>query len=242
VDVDTFLKTWNRLGEQALPQGVLISGPSYLISGEGREDILSRLISADTSGAFSEKHFRLEPEVDKSQVSVNTIRQLQHQLSLKRDVAFFVVIPQADQLSVAGWNILLKVLEEPPPNVHFIIFSRQQGQVPITVRSRLLNYFISQKGGVHGEDNLPIHETALTMGTYKTFLEKKPTKPEDWDRWVSGLRVHFKKCVSESRWEAAVQIAGVFIEVSDILGRKRRDGSVNLKYHISSVVARYTTT
>ena len=46
------------------------------------------------------------------------------------------IIDEAHMLSKGAFNALLKIMEEPPPNVYFILVTTELDKVPLTVRSR----------------------------------------------------------------------------------------------------------
>lgn len=67
---------------------------------------------------------------------VESIRQLTHQLRTHSNQRRVVLIPQAAALSEAAQNALLKTLEEPGDRTHFILVAQQPSQLLATVRSR----------------------------------------------------------------------------------------------------------
>lgn len=56
------------------------------------------------------------------------------------------IVDAADDLNTAGANALLKVLEEPPPRVLFLIVSHQPGRLLPTIRSRCRRLQLSRLG------------------------------------------------------------------------------------------------
>lgn len=55
-----------------------------------------------------------------------------------------VLIPDADQMSIKAANAFLKLLEEPPKNVCFLLTVSHLGAVMPTIKSRCLSVFIPQ--------------------------------------------------------------------------------------------------
>ena len=51
-----------------------------------------------------------------------------------------IIIEEADQLSTAAINALLKVMESPQPNVHFILLSMEEKGIPGAIKSRCQVY------------------------------------------------------------------------------------------------------
>lgn len=242
MDLKGFLNLWEKMTKtQSLPNGVVLAGPPSVIQGEGRESLLLQMMGYSPLHQMSDNYFRLESESGRS-VPVDDIRHMQHIISLRRggQSPFFVIVPCAKAISTAGWNMMLKVLEEPPPRVHFIVFTPQHRHIPITVRSRMMPFFIYESDGMSAEDSLSVPETRLDGAALDRFLQGKPTQVEDWQRWMLGLRNTYRRCVDKGAWSDVTRLSGAFIEISEVLGQKRRDGSVNLKYRISEIVAKYS--
>ena len=65
----------------------------------------------------------LEPEEDKQTISIDQVRDLQHQLSLKPYAAKFKtgIILEAQRMTIEAQNALLKTLEEPPAHSILIL-------------------------------------------------------------------------------------------------------------------------
>lgn len=82
----------------------------------------------------------LEPEKDKTAISIEAVRELQHFAALKlpgNRTLRFIVIPQAHGLTTEAQNALLKLLEEPPQGTHFILAANNQQALLPTIRSRV---------------------------------------------------------------------------------------------------------
>ena len=81
-----------------------------------------------------------------SNTGVDHVRQLREQVSylpavLQKKV---YIIDEAHMLSTGAFNALLKVLEEPPEHVLFILCTTEIKKIPATVRSRAAKYHFSQ--------------------------------------------------------------------------------------------------
>ena len=71
-------------------------------------------------------------------ISIDAIRDLQHQVSLKpyEGRCRVCIIRSAELLTEAAANALLKTLEEPPPQLLLLLTSADPGHLPATVPSR----------------------------------------------------------------------------------------------------------
>jgi len=80
----------------------------------------------------------LEPEEDKQTISIDQIRNLQHQLSLRPYAAKFKtgIILEAQRMTVEAQNALLKTLEEPPAHSILILTAPSAKSLLPTIVSR----------------------------------------------------------------------------------------------------------
>jgi DNA polymerase-3 subunit gamma/tau len=114
----------------AMPHAVLLIGPS----GAGKTTI-ARLIakSLDVS-----RHGMVE--VDAATYSgIDAMRELAKTAqfrALDKNPTRFIIIDECHALSKPAWQSLLKVLEEPPPHLHFALCSTAADAIPVTVKTR----------------------------------------------------------------------------------------------------------
>ncbi len=78
-----------------------------------------------------------------SEIKVDEIRGIQQFARLTSETGKKVVlIKRADRMNLNAANSLLKVLEEPPSDLYFILETSGMEKLPITVRSRCQSYFV----------------------------------------------------------------------------------------------------
>ncbi|MFI8418105.1 DNA polymerase III subunit delta' [Serratia sp. NPDC078593] len=87
----------------------------------------------------------LAPEKGKSSLGVEPIRQLIEILyaHAQQGGAKVVWLPQAELLTEAAANALLKTLEEPPANTYFLLGCREPSRLLATLRSRCFYYHLA---------------------------------------------------------------------------------------------------
>src|SRR6058998_118347 len=70
---------------------------------------------------------------------VDNVRELRDvsQFQPARDRHRIFIIDEAHMLSAASWNALLKLIEEPPPQVIFMFATTEMQKVPATILSRV---------------------------------------------------------------------------------------------------------
>lgn len=96
---------------------------------------------SDCLMAHSKEHPDLawiKPEKKGSAIKIDQIRELHRIACLtpQRSLRRVIVIECADKMNTAAANALLKILEEPSSNTHFILIAEQLGSVLATVLSR----------------------------------------------------------------------------------------------------------
>lgn len=146
---ETFRKLLRSIKSGSIPQALLLTGPN----GSGVEECAKQFALAalcqgrtppcDTCKScllFSKGNhpsfFEIVP--DGAEIKIGQVRQLSSELSKE---AFFgnrriMLIRRADRLNRNAANSLLKILEDPPPGIHFILTAAQGGRVQPTIRSR----------------------------------------------------------------------------------------------------------
>jgi DNA polymerase III delta prime subunit len=83
-----------------------------------------------------ENVYWITPKDKSDTIKVSQIRELRDFISLRYENKSFVVIDRAERLNLQSSNSLLKMLEEPPENIHFILITNSIGSVIATIRSR----------------------------------------------------------------------------------------------------------
>ncbi|MDD5285559.1 MAG: DNA polymerase III subunit delta' [Desulfuromonadaceae bacterium] len=88
-------------------------------------------------GNHADIHF-IEPLPDKRDISIDQLRAMQRELSLRPYEAprKCCIIEPAERMSVNAANSLLKTLEEPPGNALIILLTENAGMLLPTIRSR----------------------------------------------------------------------------------------------------------
>ena len=109
--------------------------PDFLyLSPETQEVLISEAESVQDKSAAASTH-----------IKVQAVRALIDSLTVTshRNVRRIIVVDPADALNAIAANALLKVLEEPAPNVIFLLLSTQPGKLLPTIRSRCRMFIVS---------------------------------------------------------------------------------------------------
>lgn len=135
--------------------------------------------------------------------------------ALDQDQHFFFIIQNADFLTSACANSLLKSIEEPPPGYHFILLAERQEQILPTIRSRciaqsfytefeqpnspLFEYF------AHAKQNNPLE--------FMTLLDQSKISERETIELVDALLAYwtqqYKKSISSSDIETQSKSFGM---------------------------------
>ena len=137
----------------ALPPLLLLCGPS----GIGKTTI-ARIIAAavncvdldstgepcgvcDTCVAIRNDTYPNVYEMDAaSHGTADHLRDVVVKCHLSSNGVKLFILDEAQSISGQGWNILLKVLEEPPPDCMFILLTSEPKKVPSKIRTRALRF------------------------------------------------------------------------------------------------------
>lgn len=126
-----------------------LSNPSHAITliapaGSGKHSLAwllaSQLLAVDSDRLINQPYFKSICSLDGKDISIESIRELEHFLSLKVPshalVHRVVVIEDAETLTTEAQNAFLKTLEEPPLGTVFILTSTHDQALLPTIRSR----------------------------------------------------------------------------------------------------------
>ena len=136
---------------QRMPQALLLVGPPHLNVSAFAHHLAMILLCQETDapcGTCSTCHLLqadthpdfqyICPEAKNGTIKIDQIRVLQDDVyvSPKCGQRRIILIEPADRMNVASANALLKILEEPPPTVYFILVAEQLSTLPATILSR----------------------------------------------------------------------------------------------------------
>lgn len=110
----------------------------------------------------------ISPVEGKQSISAEQARGVIEKLSLSSDRRRVVIIDGAELMTTAAANVVLKTLEEPRPNIHFILVSHGIAKLLPTIISRCRQFRFKplsqeQVGQVLKSQNIKISEKELTF-------------------------------------------------------------------------------
>lgn len=110
----------------------------------------------------------IEPE--KGLISIERVRHLYEQTRSVQQGRRCIVLDDADAMSVDAQNALLKLLEEPVENVHFILTTHHQSHLLATVRSRTQHIGVLSITEAESKQILAGHDLTDTQQLQALFL------------------------------------------------------------------------
>ena len=159
-----FLNFIELYKSQKLPNKILLSGQKGIGKSTLAYHIINHILSIDEDNSYDMKNFKINPDNksfklilnksnpnfisididdDKKSIDINQIRNLILTLNKSsfNKKPRLVLIDNIEHLNINSVNALLKVLEEPNDNIHFILINSNKKILP-TLKSRCLNYNI----------------------------------------------------------------------------------------------------
>lgn len=145
--------------ENLLQNGLL--SHAYLFVGQDSagkklftEDICISLTGRGFNNNPNLKFIRPDAKKDKHRIDIESIRDLKLFMSLKPYSSEYklAVIEDAEMISDAAVNAMLKILEEPPKRSVLILISSKSGMLPRTILSRCETVLFSPVPEVHTDE------------------------------------------------------------------------------------------
>ena len=116
------------------PHAILLYGKKSSGKATLAQAIAEDIISTRKGSSIVE----IAPLEERKIISIDQIRQLKIMLRTKSSAYRIILIPDADILTLEAQNTFLKLLEEPPVGVVFLLTSSKPESLLPTIRSRLL--------------------------------------------------------------------------------------------------------
>ena len=150
--------TLHQLAER-LPQAVIITAERGL-DGTGTAEYLAKLTPSEV--------LRLQPLEAKTTITTEQVRTMIAMLRTHATVRRVIIINPADQMSEAAQNALLKSLEEPNVNTHFLLVTENEQQLLATIRSRC--HVLTLHRTSQAQDETLLDSTSLTASERRQIL------------------------------------------------------------------------
>ncbi len=154
-----WMRMERMLHRERMPQSLLLTGPRHAQIQAFVHRLIALMICQGTShkpcGACKPCHLFIQgihPDIQfihqdtpTSPIKIEQIRELQERIyqTPQCGMLSIIVIEPADRLNHAAANALLKILEEPPEHIFFMLIAEQLRGLPATIISRCQQYRFS---------------------------------------------------------------------------------------------------
>lgn len=147
--------------------------------------------------------FVLEPD-DKGKIPIEATRELIQACSLKQATDAYIIIKSAETMGIEAENALLKLLEEPRGNYHFLLFAKDPSALLPTILSRAEIYFITEKNPLSAPVNasekikdlahrlITLNSRDLPDFTEEITKKKKLTRQEALEMLSTAIEISYK--------------------------------------------------
>lgn len=143
--------------------------------------------------------FILEP-TNRATITIDQVREVLGQLTVKQTQKQFILIRPADKLSEEAENAVLKSLEEPGDNIHFVLVTSRPSKLLPTILSRAALYILKR------ESMEKIDADEKTKLLAKRIIAAKPT-----DLLKIAEELTAKK---DGARERVLEVLGIAIEIA----------------------------
>ena len=239
-------KLLSALENKRLPHALLFAGPSGIGRRKVAKALAQTLLCTKSHLACGECSSCLAVEQEKSlhilhiqpdglYIKVNSIRKINQFLSLQSFApARVIIIDSAHQMNLQAANSLLKILEEPPAHVYFILISSHLSALPTTIRSRLqiLRFFSLKSEDIYKVMQVTeakreverISEKKISQTSYlqeKWMLRAARGSMEEIEKWQENKNVREKAF----EWLASAVLGkelNAFGDVADLVKKREQ--------------------
>lgn len=216
--------------------------PCYLILGERTIRRKSTEALAESLGidlkAPSPDIFLIAPQKNsanskQASISIDQIRQLKSHIFQKpvHHPYKFVILEDAQELTLEAQNALLKILEEPPTQVIVVLEAHDKSQLLPTIRSRVLTRILYNLKRPRENSSL------MGKGEILNQLEKlsQITNPQDWlDNQILLLHQSLKNKLGDNNNKEILEISQMIEKC--IQAKKMIEANVDPKFVLFNLV------
>ena len=168
-------------------------------------------------------------------IKVDAIRYISRFVSLQSfSPARVVIIASAHLMNLQAANSLLKILEEPPENIYFILVSSHLSALPVTIRSRVqtlrflplsveeLQEEISLKENSQKKEKGKDKETASSNNLMeKWMVQAAHGRLDEWEKWQENKEIR-KQAFELLKKAVLVQDLFSFESLSDLVKKREQ--------------------
>ena len=242
-------------GRKTLPHAIILEGDSNETDAAALETAHTLLGGALTAGALTGEQGSpdiIEIAPEKDSLGVDALRKVRFDAYIRPNQSEFkiYIIHSAGTMTEGAQNALLKVLEEPPAYVRFMLLCRSAAELLPTVRSRAVIFSLGAARQEKPENAEPVLQALAARDSYGllrgfTAFDKDKSAQYDLLKYMQMLLVRAAGCKLGSLCEdEARELCGVFTAaelaaMSEVCGRavSRLDSNVGAALNFAALTA-----
>ena len=218
---------------EILHRGAEFLASAYVCTGRGRRPCLQCAGCRKAAGGVHPDILETAPPPDKQGITVNQIRQLRQQAPILPNEAprKVYILDHAHTMNDSGQNALLKLLEEGPPHVAFLLLVEHPQQLLPTIRSRCECLFLRPQGQGEEPDRTVVQAAQkltelllkgeeLALAEYTVTLER--------EKWSGESLQALLNCLEEQLRPQARSCPHRLVPALEQIKRMRRGLDVHL--------------
>jgi DNA polymerase III delta prime subunit len=198
---------------------------AYLITGgsqEKRFQEATRIINEYKSSTL--RIIEINPEKGKKTINIEEIRKLKKSLSVKASTReqVFVIIQDSHLLNLQSQNALLKLLEEPPSRIKFILCAPNHELLLQTIVSRCANIKLEMNDRVHTnfngfKNNAEVLDFFSENKMFATDLENALVFCDEAEKYYSKTHNHQSQAILKNLYQYKKHLWGNGISTKLVL-------------------------
>lgn len=182
---------------------MFIDDLAQIIPIAARADTAIFVAEPDLDQLKIQPYFLLQPD-DKGTIKIEPVRELIAACATKQQNPAYLIIVRAETMTPEAENALLKLLEEPRDNYHFLLFTKDPSALLPTILSRAEIYFLAEQSPLSAPVNaskkikdlahrlLTTPERDLPDFAEEVTKKKKLTRPEVLDLLAAAIEISYK--------------------------------------------------
>lgn len=135
---------------------------------QGEEGLATRQVAEQIAVSAPSDIIRLAPQDNKSTISTEQVRDTIAKLRTYATTRRVIIIDPADAMTEPAQNALLKALEEPGANTHFLLITSHRNQLLATIQSRCQSLTLHRTSPA--QDATLLADTTLTPAERQQIL------------------------------------------------------------------------
>ena len=181
-------------------------------------------------------HFFILNSNEENKLDIKVLRDLQKKLNLRTENNKQIcLINNIDTVSIPCLNAFLKILEEPPLNVFFILVTSNPSKILPTIKSRCHSFYIGESNPIV-ENNLLSDLIINKPESFYSEEKKLEISKDELKKTFKNLNNHIKEKFSYGEI-STLEYKNILIKLNEL--ETQTNNNVNLKSVLFSLVLQF---